>query len=601
MLISEFRKIDESLVGKEIKIAGFVNVVRDHGGLIFIDLRSGKDIIQCVINPTKNGEIFKKVEQIKNESVIKIAGILLKRDEKLINPNILTGKWEVEILDLELVSKAKQLPFDIHADEKNMANEELRLKYRYLDLRREKLKELLKRKHKLFLDVRKYFDEHDFVEINTPILANSSPEGARDFLVPARLSPGHFYALPQAPQQFKQLLMVGGFTKYFQIAPCFRDEDPRADRAYGEFYQIDAEMAWFEPEDVKKLCQDLVKNVFAKHTHKKLASEEFICIEYQDAMEKYGSDKPDLRFNLPWQDVKQIFKNSGFKVFADLSEDKNARVQALVIPDAVNNFSRSDLDKIQNIGREFGLPGIAYIQYFENEAKSPIFKFFGDTEEKIEQKKQELVTFLNVKTNDLVLFIANKDKKLVYKAQNGIRKHVGQKLNLIDEDVMQFVWIDNMPFFEEEDGKIAFGHNPFSVWHGGYDALLKAKEEGQGSLLNLKAKQYDIAVNGYEVLSGGVRNQDPESLKEAFRICGYSDVEVSEKFGHMIEAYEYGAPTHAGFAWGIDRLFMVMNDEENIREVIAFPKNGSGMDVMLNTPNAVRSSQLKELGINFEE
>lgn len=603
MLISEFRKIDDVLVGQKIQVGGFVNVVRDHGGLIFIDLRSGKELLQCVINPEKNPEGFKKVEHVKNESVVKVVGTLLKRDEGLVNPNILTGKWELEIEDLEVVSKAKMLPFDIHADEKNMANEELRLKYRYLDLRREKLKELLKRKHKLFLDVRRYFDENDFIEVTTPILANSSPEGARDFLVPARLQPGSFYALPQAPQQFKQLLMVGGFTKYFQIAPCFRDEDPRADRAYGEFYQIDAEMAWFEPEDVKKLCEDLVKNVFMKHTTKKLGSEEFVRVEYQDAMERYGSDKPDLRYDLAWQDVKPVFKNSGFKVFADLCEDKNARVQALKVPGAVNNFSRSDLDKIQAIGREFGLPGIAYIQYFEDGAKSPIFKFFGETEEQINAKREELDKYLDAKIGDLVLFIANKDKNIVFKAQNAMRKHIAQKLDLIDENVMQFVWIDNMPFFEQDEksGKIEFGHNPFSVWPGGLKTLLEAKSQGVDALLNLKAMQYDIAVNGYEVLSGGVRNQDPESLKEAFRICGYTDEEVNEKFGHMVEAYEFGAPTHAGFAWGIDRLFMVMNDEENIREVIAFPKNGSGMDVMLNTPSTVRPSQLKELGIKFEE
>ncbi len=589
-MIIDFELIDASMVGKQVHVGGFVHSVRDHGGLIFIDLRSGSELLQCVFNPEHNLEIFRVAEKLHHESVIKVTGIISQRSADTINPKIKTGEVELIVNDLQVVAPSRPLPFDIHATD-SLANEELRLKYRYLDLRREHVRNLLIKKHKLFLAIRNWFDSQGFVEIQTPILANSTPEGARDFLVPSRLHPGKFYALPQAPQQFKQLLMVGGFTKYFQIAPCFRDEDPRADRHPGDFYQIDVEMAWADETTIHQLCEQFIVEVLSKHSDKKLMTTKLTKISFAEAMDKYGSDKPDLRYDLAWQDAKPVFAGSGFKVFADLCDNPKARVQALHLKGQVNQFTRSDLDRIQDIGREFGLPGIAYIQYFSDGAKSPLFKFLG------EEKTEELQKYFGAKTGDLILFIANKDPNIVWKAQNKIRQHIAQKLGLIDNSLLRFVWIDSFPMFEvdEKTGEIDFVHNPFSSWQGGLPAFREALQNG--TVTDLVARQYDIACNGYEVLSGGVRNTDSVAQKEVFQAVGLSEEEVESKFGHMLEAYRFGAPTHAGFAWGLDRLFMVLTGEENIRETIAFPKNGSGMDLMMNSPSKVSPKQLKELGI----
>ncbi len=599
MLITDFSTVNSQQIGQKLTVGGFAHTIRDHGGLIFIDLRSENEILQCVIDPERNKEAFKVTEEVHSEYVLKITGQLVKRSSETINPELPTGEVELEISELEIISKAKTLPFDIHAEPKNMAGEDIRLKYRYIDFRRPEMKTLMHKRHRFILDVRNWFNKENFIEVQTPILANSSPEGARDYLVPSRIQPGKFYALPQAPQQFKQLLMVGGFNKYFQIAPCFRDEDPRADRLVGDFYQVDAEVAWADEEYIYNLSNRLINEVFVNHTNKKLMDKEMVRIDYFEAMDKYGSDKPDMRYDLTWQDAKPVFKNSGFKVFADLCENDETRVQALVIPGAVDEFSRSDLDKIQAIGRNYGLPGIAYIQYFSDGAKSPIFKFFGETEAEIENKKQELEKFFQIKTGDLVLFVANKDKNLVWNAQGEMRKHIGSKLNLIDDSKLRYVWIENFPFFEKDEktGKIDFGHNPFSLWQGGLEALTKAASEGQEALLKLKARQYDIAVNGSEVLSGGVRNPHPEALREAFKVVGYGQDEIQNQFGHMMEAYEYGAPQHAGFAWGVPRNLMILFGEENVRQVVPFPKNGSGVDPMTNAPSLVSQKQLKELGI----
>lgn len=600
MLTTDFSLINSSSVDQILTVGGFVHTIRDHGGLIFIDLRSETTLLQCVINPEINPEVFKLTESIHPEYVLKITGKIIPRSTDAINPNLVTGEVELQIETLEIVSVAKPMPFDIHAESGNLAGEDTRLRYRYLDFRREKLKNLMWLRHKLILETRNWFNNEGFIEIQTPILANSSPEGARDYLVPSRIHPGKFYALPQAPQQFKQLLMVGGFNKYFQIAPCFRDEDPRADRLIGDFYQIDSEIAWANEDDIHALSERLISEVFTKFSDKKLASPILEKISYADSLDKYGSDKPDLRYGLAWADAKPIFRNSNFIVFADLVEHKNSRVQALVIKNAVDKFSRSDLDKIQNIGRENGLPGIAYIQYYSEGAKSPIFKFFGD-EAEIEQKKQQIQEHFNAETGDLILFIANKDKNVVFKAQNQMRQFVAKHLDLIDENLLKYVWIDEFPFFEadEKTGKLDFSHNPFSMWKGDLQSLLEAKQND--TLLELKARQYDIACNGYEILSGSVRNPNPQALIEAFKIVGYTEDETRAKFGHMLEAYEYGAPSHAGFAWGIPRLIMTLTDQENVREVEAFPKNGSGIDPMTNSPSEVRPIQLKELHIEVKE
>ncbi len=594
-------------IGEVVTVGGFIHNIRDHGGLIFIDLRSSLDILQCVISNEENREILAKIEELKPEFVIKVTGEIRKRSQDTINPNLPTGEIEINIKQVEVVSKAKLLPFDIHAEDKNLANEDLRLKYRYLDLRREKLKSLLIRKHKLILASRNWFDSEGFVEIQTPILANSSPEGARDYLIPSRLHPGKFYALPQAPQQFKQLLMVGGFNKYFQIAPCFRDEDPRADRAIGDFYQLDLEVAWADQEAIFGLFEKYVREVLVRpeFTDKKLADEQFVRYTFDDAMDKFGSDKPDLRYNLEWKDAKPVFKESGFKVFADLCEDKNARVQALVLKGKVDKLSRSDLDKIQDIGRQFGLPGIAYIQYFDEEDKSPIFKFFG-TEEEIENKKKEIKSYFGIEKGDLILFIANSDKNIVWKAQNQMRQHIAKHFDLVDENILKFSWIYNFPFFEKDEktDKVDFTHNPFGAWKPNEGMTpLETLEDAikNNTLLDLRAIQYDATCNGYEILSGGVRNHEPQALLKAFEVVGYTEEQVRAKFGHMLTAYEYGAPSHAGYANGFERLMMVLSGETNIREIIAFPKNGSGIDVMTGSPSEVLPIQLKELGISVKE
>ena len=595
MLLNNFTNLNKNNVGQKLTVGGFAHSVRDHGGLIFIDLRSQTKLLQCVIDPETNPEVFKITEQVHNEYVLKITGQIQERSSETVNPELPTGEIELIIENLEIVAKAKTMPFDIHAEGKSLAGEETRLKYRYLDFRREKLKDLMILRHKLILETRNWFDKQGFIEVQTPILANSSPEGARDYLVPSRLQPGKFYALPQSPQQFKQLLMVGDFNKYFQVAPCFRDEDPRSDRAVGDFYHFDAEIAWADEEDIYELSNNLINQVFSKFTDKKLMFEKMPRISYSEAMNKYGSDRPDLRFDLAWRDGKDFFRNSDFKVFADLCADKESRVQVLVIKGAVDKFSRSDLDKVQDLGRSFGLPGIAYAQYFEAGAKSPIFKFLG------EEKTSELQRTFEIESGDLVLFLANSNKNIIFKAQNQIRLHIAKKLDLIDQNLLCYVWIEEFPFFEKDEktGKIEFSHNPFSTWKGGLEALLEA--EKNNSFLELKARQYDVACNGYEVLSGGVRNTDSTSLKEVFRVLGYKKEEIQENFGHMLEAYEFGAPTHAGFAWGVPRNIMVLTGEENIREVIPFPKNGSGIDPMTNSPSQVLDKQLKELVIEIAE
>ena len=589
-------------IGEHVTVGGFVHSIRDHGGLIFIDLRNDSKILQCVINPQANNDTFELSQHIRSEFVIKVEGKIQPRSSDTINENLETGEIELLVEKLEIVAKSLPLPFDIHA-EQHLANEDIRLKYRYLDLRREKLKNLMVMRHKLILAMRNWFDSEGFVEVQTPILANSSPEGARDYLIPSRLHAGKFYALPQAPQQFKQLLMVAGFNKYFQIAPCFRDEDPRADRAIGDFYQLDLEMAWAGQEDIFVMFEKFVSEVLVRpeFTAKKLSETTFARIKYDDAMNNYGSDKPDLRFDLGWKDAKPVFAGSEFRVFADMCADDSSRVQALRVPNGAARFSRSDLDKIQDIGRQNGLPGIAYIQYFEEGDKSPIFKFFGDESTQL-AKKTEIKDKFGCETGDLLLFVANSDRHIVFKAQNQMRLHIAREMNLIDENVLKFAWIYDFPFFEYDEklDKIDFCHNPFGAWkpdEGMTNRETLAKYESEGRLTDLRAIQYDITCNGYEISSGGVRNNNPDDLLAAFQLVGYSEDEVKSRFGHMLEAYKYGAPFHAGFAPGIDRIMMILTGETNIREVIAFPKNGSGVDLMTDSPSVVRDIQLKELSI----
>jgi aspartyl-tRNA synthetase len=612
--ITDYKLISKNLIDTEITVGGFVHSVRDHGGLIFVDLRSETELVQCIFDPAVDGEMFKTAESLHGEYVLQVTGKVIARSDDMINPKIATGEIEIAAIALQIMAKAKPMPFDIHGESGNLAGEEIRLKYRYLDLRREKLNKMFKNKHKLVLAIRNWFDAKDFVEVQTPILANPSPEGARDFIVPSRLHPGTFYALPQAPQQFKQLLMVGGFAKYFQIAPCFRDEDPRSDRHPGDFYQIDAEVAWADQEDIFQLNEKFAVETLEKFTDLRIPESDkkgFTRLRYDDAMNMYGSDKPDLRYDLEWTDAMPIFHSSEFKIFADLCDQihdnfLNHRVQALVIKGGNDKFSRSDLDKIQDIGRANGLPGIAYIQYTTEGAKSPIFKFFGD-ETQQETKKKQIEDYFNIETGDLVLFLANPNKNIIFKAQNQMRQHIAKHLDkatpgFIRAGELKFAWIYDFPFFEIEDGKIDFAHNPFGVWletdgKTKMETLLEARENNK--LDDLRAIQYDLTLNGFEVLSGGVRNSNSETLIEAFKTVGYTEDEVKTKFGHMMEAYSHAAPPHAGFAWGLDRMFMVLMGEDNIREVIAFPKNGQAMDTMTQSPGVVGDKNLKELGIKI--
>lgn len=613
-IITNYNLIAKAMINQDITLGGFVHSVRDHGGLIFVDLRSETYLVQCVFDPEINQEIFKLAESIHSEYVLQITGKVVARNADMINPKIATGEIEILVTDLQILSEAKTMPFDIHGESGNLAGEEIRLKYRYLDLRRGKLNKMFKNKHKLVLAIRNWFDTQDFVEVQTPILANPSPEGARDFIVPSRLHPGTFYALPQAPQQFKQLLMVGGFAKYFQIAPCFRDEDPRSDRHPGDFYQIDAEVAWADQEDIFELNEKFAIDTLEKFTDLKIPEKDkkgFVKLKYDDSMNMYGSDKPDLRYELEWQDAMPIFHSCEFKIFADLCDQThtdflNHRVQALVIKGGNDKFSRSDLDKIQDIGRANGLPGIAYIQYTAEGAKSPIFKFFGD-ETQQEIKKRQIEEYFDIQIGDLVLFLANPNKNIIFKAQNQMRQHIAKHLDkdtpgFIRKSELKFVWIYDFPFFEIEDGKIDFAHNPFGVWLENegmtkMETLVDAKAKNR--LEDLRAIQYDLTLNGLEVLSGGVRNSNSETLVEAFKTVGYTDNEVKAKFGHMMEAYSHAAPPHAGFAWGLDRLFMVLMQEDNIREVIAFPKNGQAVDTMTQSPGVVGDKNLRELGIKI--
>jgi aspartyl-tRNA synthetase len=598
-MITDFNTIHELKLGSNVHLGGFVHTVRDHGSLIFIDLRNETSFVQCVIDPERNQNFFAIAGQLHNEQVIELEGTIVARSEDRINNDMVNGMLEIEIASLTIVAPSKPLPFDLHATD-NVGGEEIRLKYRYLDLRRAKMHKMLVLRHKLILKTRNWFDQRDFVEVTTPILANSSPEGSRDYLVPSRIHEGKFYALPQAPQQFKQLLMVGGFNKYFQIAPCFRDEDPRSDRHPGDFYQLDVEMAWSGQEEVFGLVETYINEVYSNSafSNKKFDGT-FVRLTYDQAMDEYGSDKPDLRFDLHWVDAKEYFVNSGFEVFATMAEKKTARVQALVLKNMVNNFSRAQLDKLQDISRSFGLPGIAYMQYFSEEAKSPLFKFLS------EQERANLEQGLGLETGDLVLFLAHENKAIVHKAQNKIRLEVAHKENLIDESALSFAWITDFPFFEQDEktGAYGFEHNPFSMWQS--DPGLTPVETLQkhiknNTLTELKAIQCDLACNGYEILSGGKRNNIPEAILQAFLAVGYTESDVRQKFTHMLEAYEFGAPYHAGFAMGLERMIMILTDETNIREVIPFPKNGSGIDVMTNSPSSVGDKQLSELSLKLD-
>lgn len=579
-------------VGENITVAGWVHSRRDHGGLIFIDLRDHTGLVQLVINPDKK-DAFSLAESLRDEFVVRACGMVAERGEGLKNPNIASGDVEIVVDNLEILNRSETLPIQPFAED-NQAGEELRFKYRYLDLRRPKMQNMLKKRAEMYRRIHEYMDNRDFIEIQTPILANSSPEGARDFLIPSRLQEGKFYALPQAPQQFKQLLMVGGVPRYYQLAACFRDEDPRADRLYGEFYQLDLEMSFAENgEEVRSEVEPLMKQLATDFAGKKLLDLSDLAIgdgssipriSYRDAMETYGSDKPDLRFGMELIELTDVFSETEFGVF------KNAEcVKAICVKNGAS-LSRKQIDNFTNIAKSEGAGGLAYITYQDGEAKSPIAKFLSEKELADIQQKTGAID------GDAVFFGA--DSRSVVNAVLGrLRNEFASHFNLKDQSVVAFAWIIDFPFYEWDDRskKLDFGHNPFSMPKGGLQDLESAETDAEK--LSIVADQFDMVMNGYEICSGGVRNHNPAVLYKVFGLLGFSESYVEEKFGAMLGAFKYGAPPHAGCAFGVDRILMELTDEQNVRETLAFPKNGSGVDVMMDSPSTVDPAQLRELGL----
>ena len=588
----------ENYLGKKVEVAGWVNSRRDHGGLIFIDLRDHTGIIQLVVTPDTK-DAFSLAETLRDEFVISASGVMRERAEELRNPNIPTGNIELVVDSLTLLNRSEPLPVNTH-DDGPETGEDLRLKYRYLDLRRPSMQRLISKRSEYYQILRNYMIEHDFVEVTTPILANSSPEGARDFLVPSRLHPGKFYALPQAPQQFKQLLMVGGVPKYFQIAPCFRDEDPRADRLYGDFYQLDCEMSFVDSgETVRQAVEPLIKSLATDFGGKKLEivskyAKKFIPkdsdvprIPYTESMEKYGVDKPDLRYGMELVDLTDALKDTDFKVF------KSPCVKAICVKGGAN-LTRSQIDNFTEEAKKLGAGGLAYIIYENGSEKSPIAKFLKDTEL---AKIKELT---GAEDGDAVFFGADERDK-VNKVLGQLRSSFAKRFELADDNVVALCWITDFPFYEWNDGeeKLDFGHNPFSMPKGGLSALENAKTDEEK--LSIVADQYDMVMNGLEICSGAVRNHNPDIMYKAFGLLGYDKKYVEERFGGMLNAFKFGAPPHAGCAFGIDRIFMELMGAKNIRDVIAFPKNGSGIDLMMGSPSTVDDDQLTDAHIALAE
>ena len=572
-------------VGSKISLAGWINKKRDHGNLLFIDLRDNYGLTQCIIN--KDNPNFDVIEKIQLETVVKIVGEVVNRSKETINTEIETGEIEVAIKDLNILGKCKELPMPIFSDQEYA--EEIRLKYRFLDLRRKKIHENIILRSKVISFIRNEMNNLGFLEFQTPILTSSSPEGARDFLVPSRLNPGKFYALPQAPQQFKQLIMVSGFDKYFQIAPCFRDEDARADRSPGEFYQLDLEMSFVEQEDVFKVVETLIINTFKKFSNKKLMFSKFPKISYADSLLKYGTDKPDLRNPLIINDITEIFLRDdvSFEIFKKLVK-AGSEVRCIVTKNTKDK-PRTFFDKIDKWAKDQGASGLTYFTIEKDKkisAKGPIGKFFSS------EALLEIMKKTQAKEGDSIFLACNKRKELE-RITSLAREKIAQDLDLIDENIFAFCWIVDYPMFEkdEQTKKIKFSHNPFSMPQGDLNKIDFEKP------LNILAYQYDIVCNGIELSSGAIRNHVPELMYKLFSIAGYDKNEVETKFSGMINALSYGAPPHGGIAPGIDRIVMLLANEKNIREVTMFPMNQNAQDLMMNAPSAIDEEQLKELNL----
>ena len=574
--------------GQKIALSGWINKKRDHGNLLFIDLRDNYGITQCIID--KSNENFKSLEKIQLESVIKINGMVVERSLETVNSELKTGEIEVNINSFEVLGACKELPMPVFSDQEY--SEEIRLKYRFLDLRRKKIHDNIILRSKVISFIRNEMFKLGFLEFQTPILTSSSPEGARDFLVPSRLNPGKFYALPQAPQQFKQLIMVSGFDRYFQIAPCFRDEDARADRSPGEFYQLDLEMSFVEQEDIFKVVERLIVNVFKNFSSKNLMQEKFPRIPYEESMLKYGSDKPDLRNPLIISDLSDIFTRDDvtFDIFKKLVKS-GSRVRCIVTKDTKEK-PRSFFDNIDKWAKEQGASGLAYFTIEKNEnisAKGPVGKFFSN------EALEEIMKITGAEVGDSIFFACGKIND-VEKITSLARDKIAKDLNLIDENIFAFCWIVDYPMFEKNEitKKIEFSHNPFSMPQGDINKI------DFENPLSIKAYQYDIVCNGIELSSGAIRNHVPELMYKLFSTAGYKKDQVDEKFSGMINALSYGAPPHGGIAPGIDRIVMLLANEKNIREVTMFPMNQNAQDLMMNAPSEVDELQLKELGLTLK-
>ncbi|MCK1365059.1 aspartate--tRNA ligase [Bradyrhizobium sp. 62] len=570
----------ESNIGETVRLSGWVHRVRDHGGVLFIDLRDHYGLTQCVVDP--DSPAFSQAEKLRSEFVVKMDGKVRRRPEGTDNDDLPTGKIEIYVSEIEVLGPAGDLPLPVFGDQEYP--EDIRLKYRFLDLRREKLHQNIMTRVEIIKSMRRRMEGQGFFEFNTPILTASSPEGARDFLVPSRIHPGKFYALPQAPQQYKQLLMMSGFDRYFQIAPCFRDEDPRADRLPGEFYQLDVEMSFVTQEDVFAAMEPVITGVFEEFAKGKPVTKGWRRIPFAEALRKYGSDKPDLRNPIEMQDVSEHFRGSGFKVFARMLEDPKNQVWAIPAP---GGGSRAFCDRMNSWAQGEGQPGLGYIMWREGgEGAGPLANNIGA------ERTAAIRAQIGVKEGDAAFFVAGDPDKF-WKFSGLARNKVGEDLNLTDKERFELAWIVDFPMYEynEEDKKVDFSHNPFSMPQGGLDAL-----KGQDPL-TIKAFQYDITCNGYEIASGGIRNHVPEAMVKAFEIAGYGEQEVVDRFGGMYRAFQYGAPPHGGMAAGVDRIVMLLCGTNNLREISLFPMNQQAMDLLMGAPSEPSPKQLRELHV----
>ena len=571
-------------VGSEVRLSGWVHRIRDHGGILFIDLRDHYGMTQVLCDP--DSPVFTEVENVRSEWCIRIDGTVKARDNELRNSKIATGDIEVFVRDIEVLGASAELPLIVFGDQEYP--EETRLRYRFLDLRREVMQKNIKLRADVIASIRRRMWDIGFKEYQTPIITASSPEGARDFLIPSRLHEGKFYALPQAPQQFKQLIMVSGFDKYFQIAPCFRDEDPRADRSPTDFYQLDMEMSFVTQQDIFNTVSPVIADIFKEFSEGKAvdAPENWEIVSYRDAAIWYGTDKPDLRNPIRMQDVSTHFKNSGFAIFSNILEKDGTEIRAIPAP---GGGSRKFCDRMNSFAQKEGLPGMGYIFWRDNEgqmeAAGPLAKNIGP------ERTEAIRSQLGLSVGDAVFFLGGSPKTF-QRVSGKARDVIGHELNLIDTNRFAFAWIVDFPIFEKDDetGKIDFEHNPFSMPQGGLDAL-------NGDPLNVLGYQYDLACNGFELISGAIRNHQPELMFKAFEIAGYDEDEVRRRFGGMVNAFQYGAPPHGGCAAGIDRIVMLLANQENIREVIMFPMNQRAEDLMMGAPSELTSEQLMELNL----